>query len=72
MTPQEHYDEAGELANRAAMAANDAAFRSYIARATLHARLAQAGFTRDAAAHRVRQSALSSDVVRSVPSGRPV
>jgi hypothetical protein len=52
MTPQEHYDEAGELANRAAMAANDAAFRIYIARATLHARLALAGFTRDAAMKR--------------------
>ncbi len=52
MTPQEHYDEATELASRAAFTQSNAAFDAFIARATLHARLALAGFTRDAALDR--------------------
>jgi hypothetical protein len=49
MTPQEHYDEAEVLLGRAFAATNDTAFTAFATRAQVHAALALAGFTRDAA-----------------------
>jgi hypothetical protein len=64
MTPDEHYDEAEEMLGRAASASSDMAFTTFATRAQIHATLALAGFTRDAASGNGRRR-------REVPRDRP-